>query len=214
MPTQNEIHEVANEIESRGDKVTLAAVRSDLAERFGGGGGSYTTISEALKVWRSARQKQEEVPEAPMPEIVREAIELAGRKIHQAAAEVARTEIDAMKTALETKERDLNQERAEALALADQLGDEIAKLRAEKKDITEKLEGAQKSGAMAEALAEERKARIDAMAAELKAALQEAETLRTEKARLTERLDNRESEIERLRKQTDDIQARLVPAKK
>jgi predicted nuclease with TOPRIM domain len=52
------------------------------------------------------------------------------------------------------------------------------------------------------------------MAAELKAALQEAETLRTEKARLTERLDNRESEIERLRKQTDDLQEKLVPAKK
>jgi hypothetical protein len=44
-----------------------------------------------------------------------------------------------MKTALEAKERDLNQERAEALALADQLGDEIERLRTEKKDLTEKL---------------------------------------------------------------------------
>lgn len=214
MPTQNEIHEVASEIENRGDKVTLAAVRSELAERFGGGGGSYTTISEALKVWRAEHQKQHEVPESPMPETVREAIDLAGRKIHQAAAEVARAEVDAMKAALEAKERDLNQERAEALALADQLGDEIERLRTEKKDLTEKLELAQKSGARAEALAEERKERLDAMAADLRSALQEAETLRTEKARLTERLDNRESEIERLRKQTDDLQAKLVPAKK
>ncbi|MBK1724141.1 DNA-binding protein [Thiocystis violacea] len=195
MPTQEEIHAVATEIETSGEKVTLAAVRAKLAERFGGGGGSYTTISEALKRWRSERKQQERAPELPIPETVREAMELAGRKIHQAALEVAHGEIEAMKSALELKERELNQERAEALALADQLGEDLERTREERTALAAKLEDAQERGAKASALAEERKERLHVLEATAKTARQETEALRQEATQLTERLANRDTEI-------------------
>jgi hypothetical protein len=46
MPTTTEIHAIADRLAATGQRPTLAAVRKEL------GGGSFTTISEAMKDWR------------------------------------------------------------------------------------------------------------------------------------------------------------------
>ena len=124
MVTKDEIWAAAQALADAGERPTLAAVRKQV------GGGSLTTISEAMVQWR-ARQEPPQAPIDPAPErIGTQAAELAASLWAQASA-LAYEKLQAERAALEAGRQELEQERAEAVELADSLAAELDQARSE-----------------------------------------------------------------------------------
>ena len=132
MATKDEIWSAAQALADAGERPTLAAVRKVV------GGGSFTTISEAMTEWR-AQQEQPKATVDPAPErIGAQATELAASLWAQASA-LAHEKLQAQRAALETARQELEQERAEAAELADSLASELDQARIEIQVLEAKL---------------------------------------------------------------------------
>lgn len=124
MASRSEIFEAADRLVERGERPTLAAVRAEL------GGGSYTTISEAMKGWKAAHEAAEAARLVPAPEGVRErALQLAG-EVWDLAQEAAGARLDEERQALAAARRALEAETREAAETADELALELDAARA------------------------------------------------------------------------------------
>jgi len=66
--TNQKIYAAADKLESAGEKPTLAAVRKVL------GGGSFTTISESMRIWKTEKISKSSLPDIVVPEIVKEQV--------------------------------------------------------------------------------------------------------------------------------------------
>lgn len=119
--TVQDIHATADIIVAEGGTPTLAEVRKVL------GGGSFTTISDAMKTWKSARQAQ--VATAPIreaaPTAVGERLSTFGSEIWSIALEMANTRLQSERIALEQARQEMEATQKEAVDLADQLNIEI-----------------------------------------------------------------------------------------
>ena len=164
--THEQIWKTADELNAGGVKPTLAAVRKAV------GGGSYTTISEALKEWRQRKEQEARVDEVIVPDAVKAVVLDAGKAIWQAALDISREEVEGMRSSLKEQEEELSKESAEALALADQMSNEAEQARAEIERLKESMIEAETRAKEAEAVAEEREKRIRSLE-EDKEALQE-----------------------------------------
>jgi DNA repair exonuclease SbcCD ATPase subunit len=132
MATKDEIWAAAQALADAGERPTLAAVRKAV------GGGSFTTISEAMAEWR-ARQEQPKVEIDPAPERIGvQAAELASSIWAQASA-LAHEKLQAERVALEASRQELEQERAEAAELADSLSVELDQARGEIQTLEAKI---------------------------------------------------------------------------
>ena len=128
MSTEAQVHDAANALVERGDRPTLAAVRREL------GGGSYTTISEAMKRWREQQSEQREAAAAPaMPERVQEQGEVLLRAVWQAATGEAQQNIAAREEAAEQRER-------EAEAQVIEFRDALKDVEQERDQLNERIE--------------------------------------------------------------------------
>lgn len=107
------IHAAADALAAAGKKPTLAAVRDAV------GGGSYTTISEALKSW-PGRQTAPAEPDTTPEAVTRAGIEQASNLWQQAKTQ-AEEQLKAEREALDEARAELEQETAEAASLADAL---------------------------------------------------------------------------------------------
>ena len=121
MASREEIWEAADALTAAGERPTLAAVRKAV------GGGSFTTISEAMTEWRERR------PGAPLREpapegIAAQAAELAAVLWAQALA-LANERLQAERDALDVERAAMERERAEAAELADALSGELDQAR-------------------------------------------------------------------------------------
>ncbi len=122
--TTQDIHRAADEIAEAGGTPTLAAVRKAL------GGGSFTTISEAMQDWKSSRTAPAPIRE-PAPESITARLgEIAGG-IWATALEMANTRLQAEREALERVRQETEQARREAADLADQVSAELDQARAD-----------------------------------------------------------------------------------
>jgi chromosome segregation ATPase len=132
MATKDEIWAAAQALADAGERPTLAAVRKAV------GGGSFTTISEAMTEWR-ARQEQPKVAVDPAPERIGvQAAELANSLWAQASA-LAHEKLQAERAALEASRQEIEQERTEAAELADSLSVELDQARGEIQALEAKL---------------------------------------------------------------------------
>ncbi|MCE5388603.1 MAG: DNA-binding protein [Acidithiobacillus sp.] len=132
MATKDEIWAAAQALADAGERPTLAAVRRMI------GGGSFTTISEAMAEWR-ALQEQPKVEIDPAPERIGvQAAELANSLWAQASA-LAHEKLQAERAALEASRQELERERAEAAELADGLSVEIEQMRGENQALEAKI---------------------------------------------------------------------------
>ena len=75
----NDTHAIADRLAEAGQRPTLAAVRKEL------GGGSFTTISEAMKSWREAQQQEHALGEVQVPDTVSEPLGQLQATLWQAA---------------------------------------------------------------------------------------------------------------------------------
>ena len=183
MTTKDEIWAAAQRLTDAGERPTLAAVRKQV------GGGSYTTISEAMTEWR-ARQEPQPATIDPAPErIGAQAAELAASLWAQASA-LAHEKLQAERAALETARQEQEQERAEAVELADSLAAELDQVRAD-------LEAA-----LVRVL--ERDETIGRQAQEIDRWRQEATEARESAARL-------QGQVEALERLIAEWQSRMVP---
>ncbi len=119
--TTEQIHSIADELHAAGQTPTLAAVRSAL------NGGSYTTISEAMKDWRAARMASS----APLQEPPPESVQAKFTEAWSAALEMANARLAIERENLEKTRVEIEASRAEAVELADQLSRELEESRLE-----------------------------------------------------------------------------------
>jgi chromosome segregation ATPase len=167
--TKDQIFEVADELDAAGQNPTLAAVRKAL------GGGSFTTISEAMSEWR-ARKTAEAVPiREPAPQAVNDKLTELGADLWAVALELANNRLAAEREALEVARADMTTKQQEAAELADQLIDELdaakarinaqeaaaAAAKTEAAELADKLTAASERAATAEARASELRAELD-----------------------------------------------------
>lgn len=197
--TPEQVCAAADQIAAEGGKPTLAAVREIT-------GGSYTTISPALRDWR-AKQAASSPPATrdPVPEKVADRMADLAAEVWAAAQELASSRLSAEREALEHARTELDAERNEAVELADRLAGEVEELTAR---LATAAEAQQQQTAAAEALREDlasaraqvgvAEARVEDLRQEVAAARQEAATAREEAARLAGRLEAAEGILSRL----------------
>ncbi len=182
--TKEQIFQTADQLTAAGESPTLANVRKAL------GGGSFTTISDAMNEWKAKQQATNAPIREPAPAAVATRLEELGADIWAVALELANARLTSEREALETTRTQLETSQQEATELADQLSAELETLQAQHQQATTTLQAAnaaldqlkQENAALSrqlattEARAEETTKRAD----DLKAELQHAHAANTE----------------------------------
>lgn len=174
--SKDDIFRIADELDATGQNPTLAAVRKAL------GGGSFTTISEAMTEWKARKVARETPLREPAPAVVAERLEELGTEIWALSLELANGRLGAEREALDTARTQLEAEKAEAAELADQVSAELETLQA----------------------------KASGLETGLAAALKEAETLRVTLAQASERAGTAEARATEITKRADDLNAELA----
>lgn len=117
--TKEAIWAAADELEAAGEKPTHAIIRKKL------GGGSFTTISEAMNERRSKRDAEKAPRIEPAPERVSSAATEFAGIVWASAQEVVNTRLAAERDALETARNEFAVEQQEAADFADQLSADL-----------------------------------------------------------------------------------------
>lgn len=144
--TVEQIHAAADAIADKGDKPTLASVRTAL------GGGSFTTISEALKTWREAQTEEHALAEVQVPDAITERTQALQAAIWQAAVAEAERRLQAERDALADAREAARAEVAEAK-------EAVTTLEAEAQEAQTEIERLQANLASTEAKAEQAEAK-------------------------------------------------------
>ena len=113
--TPEQIWSAADALDAAGQSPTLAAVRKAV------GGGSFTTISEAMAQWRARKTDKSTPLREPAPPLVMERLQEVGADIWAAALDLANARLNSEREALEAARAELEASRQEAAELADQL---------------------------------------------------------------------------------------------
>lgn len=194
--TTADIHAAAAALAAQGRRPTLAAVRTAL------GGGSFSTIGEALKTWHApaVQEPQDQaVPEALTDGAARMAAALWVQATEQAQQGIAdaRRELEQQRTTLEAQ-------RQEAVEAADALAAQLAESRREMDTVRKAMELLRSEfAATRERLAAttERAQQAEALVAHAK----EVETLaRVEAAELRATMKCKEEELRKAQEQGQD----------
>lgn len=134
------IHEIANKLHESGVKPTLATVREKL------GGGSFTTISEAMKSWRAQVQEEHELALVQVPAALDERMEQLKRAAWEVAQQEAENRLKSEREALAVQRQELDAQLAEAHQVVEVLEREaeardlaITELKSERAELEEVL---------------------------------------------------------------------------
>ena len=176
--TKDQILQAADQLAAAGTAPTLAAVRAAV------GGGSYTTINEALKEWKAKQQAAVMPLREPAPEGISKRLDEVGAEVWAIALELANARLTSEREALEATRQQLETAQQEATELADQLSAELEALQAQHLQATQDLQTASTT----------------------------LETLRQENATLSRQLATTEARAEETTKRADDLKAELQHA--
>jgi chromosome segregation ATPase len=135
--TTTRIFEIADELDAAGHNPTLASVRKAL------GGGSYTTISQAMTEWRARKAARETPVQEAAPQAITELLEQLGAEIWAQALQICNGRLSAEREALWNDRQGIEAQRKEAADLADQLSSELETARLEATDLRKQLDVAQ-----------------------------------------------------------------------
>ena len=227
--TKDQILQAADQLAAAGTAPTLAAVRSAV------GGGSYTTINEALKEWKAKQQATNAPIREPAPAAVATRLEELGADIWAVALELANARLTSEREALEATRQQLETAQQEATELADQLSAELETLQNDLHEARAELDSANitidqvhtrnlnltRNMAVIEARAEETTKRADDLKAELQHAhaanteqrqrhTSEVQTLQASLTSTSDTLKTQTAEAVRLQAQLDQAQAQLA----
>lgn len=93
--TKEKIHATADELHAQGINPTLAEVRKAL------GGGSFTTIGEAMKSWREGHQDEQQLQQVALPSGITDRLQSLGADVWQTAINMANDRLAKEREALE-----------------------------------------------------------------------------------------------------------------
>jgi hypothetical protein len=150
------IWQAADALEAEGIRPTLAAVRNKV------GGGSFTTITNAMGEWRKRRQQEALAPAEPLPDEIGQHLDEIGQRLGDIgqqlrafgsevwakARALADEQLVGLRQRLEAEKAEINDRMTEAVQLADQLTEEAEGLRRQLAD--HQAEVAALKGQMAE----------------------------------------------------------------
>lgn len=187
--TRESIWTIADQLDAEGDRPTLAAIRKKL------GGGSYSTISEAMTEWH-ARRTQKTANTEPMPDKLTEAATEFAAVTWRIARELADARLQAARTAIEDARQQMEVEKIEAAAFADQLGKELDASKEKVAALVERLETADSTVRVLLAERDQERARAD-----------RAQAVADERSRM---IDALREELAQVRKDKEAEIARLV----
>ncbi len=125
--TTQQIHTTADQLQEQGIKPTLAEVRKAL------GGGSFTTISEAMKSWRQDHQEEAELRQVDLPSGITE-------RLHSLGADVWQTALDMANDRLAKEREALEGIKAKSQAETDEAQEAVKTLESEQLDLLEQLD--------------------------------------------------------------------------
>ena len=192
--SKKSIFDAADALDAAGQRPTLAALRKAV------GGGSFTTISEAMKEWWAGRALREAPAREPAPAVVGERLGVVADEIWALALQVANERLAGEREAFDAARVQAEQEKVEAVELADAVSAEL-----------ELLQG--KVSALEEA---ERTARQEAAALreQLAASRERAATAEARAAEIERRADDLNAELARVNGQNADLVSALAGAAK
>lgn len=176
--TKEQIFQAADQLAAEGESPTLANVRKAL------GGGSFTTISEAMNEWKAKQQATTAPLREPAPAAVATRLHELGADIWGIALELANSRLSSEREALETARTQLESAQQEAAALADQLSTELETLQAQHRKTSDDLQAASTT----------------------------IQALQQENATLSRQLATTEARAEETTKRADDLRAELQHA--
>lgn len=190
---ESDVHATADTILASGQQPTLAAVRAAL------GGGSFTTISEAMKSWKAARQAAATPQREVAPAAVTERLEALAGDIWGIALGMANDRLAKERETLDAARKEIEAQRQEAAELADQVSADLEAARAQIAQQAQALKQAEAQAAQlvaAQAVLAEVQKRADSFAAMLETekeatrlAQAKAETAIAEAANLAGKLE-------------------------
>jgi len=173
--TIQQVHNTADQLQEQGIKPTLAEVRKAL------GGGSFTTISEAMKSWRQDNQQEEQLRQVELPSGITERLQTLGADVWQTAVDIANDRLVKDREALESI-------KAKAQAETDEAQEAVKTLESEQADLLVQL---------------------DEVTATAEAAAITAAQVTAERDVLTQTLSDTQHQLELERAKTDAAQGQL-----
>lgn len=167
--TAEKIHAEADKIAAQGERPTLARVRKAL------GGGSFSTISEAMQVWREQQTQEHALAEVEVPESLSERVEQLKAAAWQSAVEEAERRLSAERSALDEAQAQAAGEVEEAREAVQTLEDEASERDGDLEALRGQLQEAERGWRDAEREREAEAARLSERLAGLEARLSDAQ---------------------------------------
>jgi len=226
--SKDQIFKAADDLDAAGQNPTLAAVRKVL------GGGSFTTISEAMNEWRASKNAQAVPIKEPAPAAVLDKFAVLGAEIWAVALEMANSRLNAEREALEASRIEFDMARQEAAELADQLtaeldqanesiallGQSVSAGNQREQELVQKLAAANERASNSDARAIELRAELDHAHAQIKEAQGKNEGLRDMLTETSSKIESLRADLaaaqkraEKSDKQAESTTALLVEAR-
>jgi len=146
--TDKNIHAIADKLLAEGITPTLALVRKAL------GGGSFTTISEGMKIWKAKQAEDEALKDIAesAPEGITERLSILGAEVWQVAQSLANERLKSEREALEVARTEYENSAKEAAELADLMSEEAEELKKELNEAKVSIEEEKAKGSNFERL--------------------------------------------------------------
>lgn len=132
--TTEQIHQTAQELTEKGINPTLANVRSAL------GGGSFTTIGEALKTWKQAQKDNEKIKQVDIAPQIKDKADLLIGELWQNALDLADERLKLEREALAVAQQQADAKVAEMAEALEQVEAEQEQLNAQLDELTQSNE--------------------------------------------------------------------------
>lgn len=184
-----QIHAIADQLQDQGVKPTLAEVRKAL------GGGSFTTISEAMKSWRQDNREEEQLRQVDLPSGINERLQALGADVWQTAINMANDRLVKEREALEAIKVKAQAETDEAQEAVKTLESEQSDLLGQLDEVTATAESAATKLEKAEAERDTFKKTLDATQHQLELERIKADTAQTQLAEVRSALDKASADL-------------------
>ena len=184
-----QIHAIADQLQDQGIKPTLAEVRKAL------GGGSFTTISEAMKSWRQDNREEEQLRQVDLPSGINERLQSLGADVWQTAINMANDRLVKEREALESIKAKTQAETDEAQEAVKTLEGEQSDLLGQLDEVTATAETAATKLEKTEAERDTFKKTLDATEHQLELERVKADTAQTQLAEVRSALDKKSADL-------------------
>lgn len=188
--TTTDIHNMADDLTNQGIKPTLAKVRDAL------GGGSFTTISEAMQSWRAQQGNTKERPQVDLPDELSQPLQELGIKLWQTACHIAHEQLTVEREAMAQRQQDAQSQLQETLEAMKTLETEQDKAQAIQQDLQQQLEDSRQALSQASMELATIKGELKALMDYHRQVIQERDALNQQLVELTAKLTRLETERE------------------